>query len=283
MSIIKGAQVAEAVSAETLKRAEALRLKGIEPCLAVIRVGEDGSQLAYERGALKRMDKCGINCRVCAFDENISQEDFESEFKKINDDNSVHGILLLQPLPKTLSVEPIKDIINPLKDVDAVSPVNMYKILANDKTGYAPCTAEGVMEILDWMGTDLKGKKCKVIGRSMIVGKPLGLLLLARDATVTYCHSKTIELAKETKDADVLIAAAGSAKLVGADFVNENMTVIDVGVNVDENGNMCGDVDFEAVEPIVANITPVPGGTGAVTTSVLAKHVVKAAEALSRL
>lgn len=283
MSIIKGAQVAEAVSAETLKRAEALRLKGIEPCLAVIRVGEDGSELAYERGALKRMDKCGINCRVCAFDENISQEDFENEFKKINDDNSVHGILLLQPLPKTLSVEPIKDIINPLKDVDAVSPVNMYKILANDKTGYAPCTAEGVMEILDWMGTDLKGKKCKVIGRSMIVGKPLGLLLLARDATVTYCHSKTIELAKETKDADVLIAAAGSAKLVGADFVNENMTVIDVGVNVDENGNMCGDVDFEAVEPIVANITPVPGGTGAVTTSVLAKHVVKAAEALSRL
>lgn len=283
MSIIKGAQVAEAVSAETLKRAEALRLKGIEPCLAVIRVGEDGSQLAYERGALKRMDKCGINCRVCAFDENISQEDFENEFKKINDDNSVHGILLLQPLPKTLSVEPIKDIINPLKDVDAVSPVNMYKILANDKTGYAPCTAEGVMEILDWMGTDLKGKKCKVIGRSMIVGKPLGLLLLARDATVTYCHSKTRELAKETKDADVLIAAAGSAKLVGADFVNENMTVIDVGVNVDENGNMCGDVDFEAVEPIVANITPVPGGTGAVTTSVLAKHVVKAAEALNRL
>ena len=283
MSIIKGAQVAEAVSAETLKRAEALRLKGIEPCLAVIRVGEDGSQLTYERGALKRMDKCGINCRVCAFDENISQEDFENEFKKINDDNSVHGILLLQPLPKTLSVEPIKDIINPLKDVDAVSPVNMYKILANDKTGYAPCTAEGVMEILDWMGTDLKGKKCKVIGRSMIVGKPLGLLLLARDATVTYCHSKTIELAKETKDADVLIAAAGSAKLVGADFVNENMTVIDVGVNVDENGNMCGDVDFEAVEPIVANITPVPGGTGAVTTSVLAKHVVKAAEALSKL
>ena len=155
MSIIKGAQVAEAVSAETLKRAEALRLKGIEPCLAVIRVGEDGSQLAYERGALKRMDKCGINCRVCAFDENISQEDFENEFKKINDDNSVHGILLLQPLPKTLSVEPIKDIINPLKDVDAVSPVNMYKILANDKTGYAPCTAEGVMEILDWMGTDM--------------------------------------------------------------------------------------------------------------------------------
>lgn len=282
MPIIKGAPVAEAISADTLKRAETLKADGIEPCLAIIRVGEDGSQLAYERGAVKRMDKCGIKCRICALDENISQADFVNEFKKINNDESVHGILLLQPLPKTLSIEPLKDIINPLKDVDAISPMNMYKILANDKTGHAPCTAEGVIEILDWMGMDLKGKKCKVIGRSMIVGKPLGLLLLSKDATVTYCHSKTRELAKETRDADVLIAAAGSAKLVGADFVNENMTVIDVGVNVDENGKLCGDVDFEAVEPLVANITPVPGGTGAVTTSVLAKHVVKAAELLRK-
>lgn len=283
MSVIKGAQVAEAISADTLKRAEALKADGIESCLAIIRAGEDGSQLAYERGALKRMDKCGIKCRVRALDENISQKDFENEFRKINDDSGVHGILVLQPLPKTLSIEPVKEIINPLKDVDSISPMNMYKILAGDKTGYAPCTAEGVIEILDWMGMDLRGKKCKVIGRSMIVGKPLGLLLLSRDATVTYCHSKTRMLAEETRDADVLISAAGSAKLVGADFVNESMTVIDVGVNVGPDGKMCGDVDFEAVEPIAANITPVPGGTGAVTTSVLAKHVVKAAEALSAL
>lgn len=283
MSVIKGALVAEAMGVEISERVEKLKAKGIEPCLVIVRVGDEASQLSYEKGAVKRMDKNGIKCQVRQFDENITQEDFEVEFKKINDDENIHGILVLQPLPKTLSIEPLKNIINPLKDVDAISPVNMYKILANDKTGYAPCTAEGVIEFLDWMGMDCKGKKCKIIGRSMIVGKPLGLLLLSRDATVTFCHSKTNDLAKETSDADILITAAGSAKLVGKEYVNENMTVIDVGINVDENGKLCGDVDFEAVEPIVENITPVPGGTGAVTTSVLAKHVVKAAEQINNL
>lgn len=283
MSVIKGSLVAEAMGVEISERVEKLRAIGIEPCLVIIRVGEDESQLLYEKGAVKKMDKHGIKCRVCVFDENITQEDFELEFRKINDDRTVHGILILQPLPKTLSIEPLKDIINPLKDVDVISPVNMYKILANDKTGYAPCTAEGVIEILDWMGMDCKGKKCKIIGRSMIVGKPLGLLLLSRDATVTFCHSKTKHLAKETRDADILIAAAGCARLVGAENVSENMTVIDVGINVDKDGKICGDVDFEAVEPIVSNITPVPGGVGSVTTSVLAKHVVKAAQQLNNL
>ncbi len=268
------------MSAEIRKRAETLKNGGTEPCLAIIRVGEDASQLSYERGAVKRMDKNGIACRVYALDENISQEGFEREFKKINGDSTVHGILILQPLPKSLSIEPVKTMIDPLKDVDAISPMNMYKILAGDKTGFAPCTAEGVIEILDWLGMDLSGKKCKVIGRSMIVGKPLALLLMAKNATVTVCHSKTLNLAGEAREADVLIAAVGSAKLVTADFVKKGMTVIDVGINVDENGKLCGDVDFDAVEPIVENITPVPGGTGAVTTSVLAKHVVKAAEML---
>ena len=282
MSVIKGAPVAEAMGEEIRQRVEVLKNDGIEPCLAIIRVGEDGSQMSYEKGAVKRMDKNNIKCQVYAFDEGISQSEFEAEFKKINDDENVHGILILQPLPKPLSIKPIENIINPLKDVDAISPINMYKILANDKSGYAPCTAEGVIEILDWMGEEYKGKKCKIIGRSMIVGKPLGLLMLARDATVTFCHSKTKDLEKETSDADILVAAAGSPKLVGVNNVNEHMTVIDVGINVDENGKLCGDVDFEAVEGIVANITPVPGGTGAVTTSVLAKHVVKAAEALRK-
>lgn len=281
MPVIKGAQVAEKMGEEIKKRAEALKMNSIEPCLAIIRVGEDASQLSYERGAVKRMDKNGIACRVYALDGNISQEEFEKEFQKINDDSDVHGILILQPLPKELSIEPIKAAIDPLKDVDAISPMNMYKILAGDKTGFAPCTAEGVIEILDWMGMDLSGKKCKVIGRSMIVGKPLALLLMAKNATVTVCHSKTVNLANEAREADVLVAAVGSARLVNAGFVKAGMTVIDVGINVDENGKLCGDVDFEAVEPIVENITPVPGGTGAVTTSVLAKHVVKAAEMLA--
>ena len=280
MSIIKGAQVAEAVSAETKKRAEKLKTEGTEPCLAIIRVGEDGSEIAYERGAMKRMDKCGIKCMSVVLDENIGQTEFEKKFVEVNDDKNVHGILLLQPLPKQLDIEPIKELINPIKDVDALSAVNLYKVFVGDKTGYAPCTAEAVMETLDYMGTDYTGKKCVVIGRSLVVGKPLGMLLLGRNATVTYCHSRTKRLANEAKQADILVAAVGVPKMVTADFVKEGMTVIDVGINVDENGNMCGDVDFENVEPIVENITPVPGGVGAVTTSVLAKHVVMAAEML---
>lgn len=281
MAIIKGAQVAQAMSVEIIERVEKLKTSGIEPCLTIIRAGDDGSEIAYERGATKRMDKCGIKCISEVFDENISQEEFNSEFKRINNNNSVHGILVLQPLPKHLSIEPLKTMINPIKDIDAISPINLYKVFVSDKSGYAPCTAEGVMETLDYMKTDYTGKKCVVIGRSLVVGRPLGMLLLARNATVTYCHSRTAELANEAKKADILVAAVGVPKLINSDYVNENMTVIDVGINVDEDGKMCGDVDFDSVESIVSNITPVPGGVGAVTTSVLAKHVVKAAEALN--
>lgn len=280
MPIIKGAQVAEAMCAEIRKKVEQLKSKGIQPCLAIVRVGEDGSEIAYEKGAIKRMDKCGINSLSVVLDENISQQDFERRFKEINDDKNVHGILLLQPLPKQLDIEPIKAAINPIKDIDALSPVNLYKIFVGDRTGYAPCTAEAVMEVLDYMNIDYTGKKCVVVGRSLVVGKPLGMLLLGRNATVTYCHSKTTNLSDEAKQADILVAAVGVPKLITADFVKTGMTVIDVGINVDENGKMCGDVDFDKVASIVENITPVPGGVGAVTTSVLAKHVVAAAEIL---
>jgi len=281
MSVIKGTQVAEAMSIEIVERVKKLKERGIEPCLTIIRVGEDGSEIAYERGAMKRMDKCGIKCISEVFIESITQEKFNAEFRRINEDVTVHGILVLQPLPKHLSIEPLKNLINPLKDIDAISPINLYKVFVSDDSGYAPCTAEGVMETLDFMKTDFTGKKCVVIGRSLVVGRPLGMLLLARNATVTYCHSRTAELAKEAQMADILVAAVGVPKLVKADFANGKMTVVDVGINVDENGKMCGDVDFDNVEPIAANITPVPGGIGSVTTSVLAKHVVKAAEALN--
>ncbi len=277
MSVIKGAQIVEAMERELQKRVEKLKSEGVEPCLAIIRAGEDGSQLAYEKGAVKKMEKNGIACRIYAYPENIEQKEFEEEFKKVNEDKSVHGILVLQPLPKQLSIDSIKTIINPVKDVDAISPVNMYKLLAGDSTGHAPCTAEGVMEILDWMGINCEGKKCAVVGCSMIVGKPLGLLLLAREATVVFCHIKTVDVPRETRDADILICAAGAAKLIKPEYVNKDMTVIDVGINF-KDGKMCGDVDFDTVAPLVKNITPVPGGAGAVTTSVLAKHVVKAAE-----
>lgn len=283
MSVIKGAQVVEKMGEDIKKQVEGLKGAGIEPLLAILKVGDDKSQGAYETGARKRLEKYGIKCETTALDLDVSQEDFEKAFKALNDDEKVHGILILQPLPKGLSIENIKKEINPLKDVDAISPVNLYKVMAGEKDGYAPCTAEGVIEILDYMGTEYRGKKCAVVGCSLVVGRPLGLLLLARDATVTFCHEFTKDVPKETRDADILVVAAGVPKLIGTENVNKNMTVVDVGINVGADGKMCGDVDFDAVEPLVENITPVPGGAGTVTTSVLAKHVVKAAKALNKL
>ncbi len=281
MPVIKGAQVVEAMGERIVKQVEELKSNGTEPCLAILRVGEDGSQMAYERGAGNRLAKYGIKCETTALDIDVSQEDFEKAFRGLNEDAAVHGILILQPLPKSLSIESIKNEINPLKDVDAISPMTLYRVFAWDKQAFAPCTAEGVIEILDSIGTQYRGKKCVIVGCSLVVGRPLGMLLLARDATVTYCHEFTVDVPKEARDADILISAAGVPKLIGAGHVNENMTVVDVGINVGADGKMCGDVDFDAVKDIVANITPVPGGAGSVTTSVLADHVVRAAKALT--
>ena len=281
MPVIKGAQVGEAMGGRITKQVEELKNAGVEPCLAILRVGEDGSQMAYERGARNRLAKYGIKCETTALEQDVSQEDFEKAFRGLNEDAAVHGILILQPLPKSLSIESIKNEINPLKDVDAISPTTLYRVFAWDKQAFAPCTAEGVIEILDSIGTQYRGKKCVIVGCSLVVGRPLGMLLLARDATVTYCHEFTVDVPKEARDADILISAAGVPKLIGAGHVNENMTVVDVGINVGADGKMCGDVDFDAVKDIVANITPVPGGAGSVTTSVLADHVVRAAKALT--
>lgn len=282
MPVIKGAQVIEKMGVQIIERAERLKARGIEPKLAILKAGEDKSQAAYETGARKRLEKYGIKCETTALAEDVSQNDFDDAFRKLNGDKSVHGILILQPLPRGLSMENIKREIDPLKDVDAVSPVNLYKIMAGEKDGYAPCTAEGVIEILDFLDTEYRGKKCAVVGCSMVVGRPLGLLFLARDATVTFCHEFTRDVPSETRDADILVVAAGVPGLIGEGHVNENMTVVDVGINVGADGKMCGDVDFDKVAPLVKNITPVPGGAGTVTTSVLAKHVIRAAESLDQ-
>ncbi|GFI61015.1 bifunctional protein FolD protein [Clostridiales bacterium] len=283
MSIIKGATVADAIDDDVRRQVKELTEKGIRPRISIVRVGEDKSQISYERGAKKRLEADGIECDRVVLDRDILQADFENEFDKINSNKAVHGIMILQPLPSQLSIDGIKQKINPLKDIDAMSPMNLYKVMAGDKSGYAPCTAESVIEILDWIGTEYRGKKCAVVGCSLIVGRPLGLLLLAREATVTFCHEFTVDTAKETRDADILVVAAGVPDLITEKNVNAHMTVIDVGINVDNNGKLCGDVAFDLVAPIVKNITPVPAGVGAVTTSVLAKHVVKAAKALEAI
>ncbi|MCX7614494.1 MAG: bifunctional 5,10-methylenetetrahydrofolate dehydrogenase/5,10-methenyltetrahydrofolate cyclohydrolase [Clostridiales bacterium] len=281
--VIKGADVAAAVKKELQEETQKLALHGIVPGLGIVRVGAKPDDLAYERSAVKKLGEIGIRCQVFELSENISQQDFFNEFEKINTNPDIHGILLFRPLPRHLDEETVKNMINPLKDVDCMSPVNIAKIFSGDDTGFSPCTPEAVMEILDRSGIDLQGKRTVVIGRSMVVGKPLSMLLLKKNATVTICHTKTKDLAKTCADAEVLIAAAGKAKMVTADFVTEKSIVIDVGINVDENGKLCGDVDFESVSLKAAYITPVPGGVGTVTSWVLARHVVRASRYLNKV
>lgn len=278
--LMKGAEVAKAMKATIIENVDKLKERGISPCLTIVRVGAREDDLAYERGAKKRMELTGIECRIVELPEKVSQQELEDTFKQVNEDDTVHGILLFRPLPAHLDEEPLKKMINPCKDVDCMSPVNMAKVFSGDETGHAPCTAEAVMEMLAHYGIDLTGKKVTIVGRSMVVGRPLSMLMLKKNATVTICHTKTKNLAETCVDAEVLIAVAGKAKMVTAEMVGEGAVVADVGINVDAEGNLCGDVDFEEVEKKASYISPVPRGVGSVTTSVLAKHVVKSANLL---
>ena len=275
--LMKGADVANAMKEELVEKVKCLREKGIVPCLAIVRVGGRADDLSYERGARKRMEMLGISCRVIELAEDIEQKEFEREFDKVNNDPLVHGILLFRPLPKHLDEEVIKTVIDPEKDVDGMSLINIAKVFAGDDSGYAPCTAEAVMKMLEHYELELKGKRVTVVGRSMVVGRPLAMMLLQKHATVTICHTRTRELAKTCREAEILIAAAGKSRMITSDMVGEGAIVADVGINVDELGNLCGDVDFDAVESRTSYISPVPRGVGGITTSVLAEHVVRAA------
>lgn len=274
--IIKGKPVADQISENLIKEVNELVKEGINPKLAILRVGANGSDLAYERGALKRCESIGIQTQVVELPEDVTQEEYIKTLKGLNEDKNVNGILCFRPLPKQLDEEAIKYIISPEKDVDSFSPINSAKVMEGDKTGFPPCTPTAVVEILKHYGVELSGAKVAVLGRSMVVGKPAAMLLLNENATVTICHSRTKDLAKVTSEADVLVAAVGRARMVKEDFVKEGAVVIDVGINVDAEGNLCGDVDTNAVLDKVSMITPVPAGVGSVTTSILAKHVVKA-------
>lgn len=280
-TVMLGTEVAKAMKERLIQRAEAMKEKGVMPKLAILRVGARPDDLSYERGAKKRMELTGMASQVVELPEDVSQKKLEETLEALNRDTSVHGILVFRPLPGRLDEEPLKQMIDPVKDVDCMSPVNMAKVFAGDDSGYAPCTAEAVMEMLDHYGIDPEGKKVTVVGRSMVVGKPLAMLLLKRHATVTTCHTRTADLAGTCRQAQILVAAAGKAKMVTADMTGEGAVVLDVGINVDEEGNLCGDVDFEAVEPKASFISPVPRGVGSVTTSVLAGHVLRAAESIS--
>lgn len=276
MNILKGLPVANAINEQIAQ--EMKDWKGAPPHLAIIRVGEKQDDIAYERGAVKKMEKVGFACTTYVLPADVDNDTFLQKFDEINESRDIDGILLLRPLPRHLDEKAVESRIAPGKDLDGMSPINQAKVYAGDESGFAPCTAEAVIEMLDYADVDLKGKRAVVIGRSLVIGKPVAMLLLKKNATVTVCHTRTEDLPGICRNAQVLVAAAGAAKMVGADYVGRDAVVIDVGINVDEEGNLCGDVKLDEVAETAALATPVPGGVGSVTTSVLAKHLLRAAK-----
>ena len=276
MQELRGMPVVKQIAADAALQVEELKKRGVEPKLAVVRVGEREDDLSYERGLLKRFDAVGALVESVVFPLDVTQEELEAGIKKLNEDDSVHGILVFRPLPKHLDEEVIKEMVTPMKDVDCMGSANTAHVFAQDGKGHAPCTPQAVIEMLDFYGYDLTGKKAVVVGRSMVVGKPLAQMLLKKNATVTICHTRTADLRAEVKAADFVFACAGVAKMLDASYISEGQVVIDVGINM-LDGKLCGDVDYESVSEIAAAATPVPGGVGTVTTSVLLKHVLVSA------
>ena len=280
--LMKGAEVNAAMKERMINRVDALKKKGVQPVIKIVRIGNRTDDLAYERGARKRMESVGVEMKITELPEDISQADFVKAFRKVNEDKTVHGIMLFRPLPKHLDESEIASIINPIKDVDCMSPVNIAKVFMGDEGVFAPCTAKAVMEMLAHYEVDLSGKNVAIVGRSMVIGKPLAMLMLKKNATVTVCHTRTVDLAEKCRRADVVVAAAGRAGMITGDMISRGTVVVDVGININEEGKLCGDVEFESVEPQASYISPVPGGVGGVTSSVLARHVIKAAEILGK-
>lgn len=278
--LLKGKTVADAITEKIQTAVEHLNEKNIQPTLAIVRVGENPSDLSYERGALKRAEKTGVQVRQYIYEETITQEAFLEELKGINEDEKIHGVLIFRPLPSQIDDDAVRAALLPEKDVDGITDGSLAGIFTGTHKGYAPCTARACMEIADYYGIDFSGKKVTVMGRSLVIGKPVAMMAMERNATVTVCHSRTgaANMKKICKESDILIAAMGKAKMIDGNYIGEDTIVFDVGINVTEEGKLCGDVDFDDVEQRVSAITPVPGGVGAVTTAVLMLQTVEAAQ-----
>ena len=277
--LLKGAPVAGAITRRNVQAVEELKSRGIEPTLAIIRLGEKPGDLSYEKGAMKRADKTGVKVKQFVFPKDMTEKKLISEIKKINADDSIHGVLMFRPLPAHIDEKAVCETLAPEKDMDGITSGSMAGVFMDTEIGYPPCTAEAVMEILDHYDVQLKGSKVTVFGRSLVIGKPVAMMLMGRHATITVCHSRTAidDFRDAGHNADIVVSALGRAKMIGSEILGSGQTVIDVGINVDEEGNLCGDVNFDEAEPEAAAITPVPGGVGSVTTAVLMKHVIQAA------
>jgi len=280
--VLSGKDVAAALNEKMAADVEALKAKGITPTLAILRIGERADDISYEKGATKRCEGVGVGIKNVLLPADVDQDTLMKAIADLNADEGVHGVLMFRPMPEQIDQEAACAALDPAKDVDCVTEGSLAGVFTGSGKGYDPCTAQACMEILKHYGIDPKGKRAVVIGRSLVIGKPVAMMLLQANATITICHSKTADLPSVAKEADIVIAALGRMESITADYFKPGQTVIDVGINWnEEKGKLCGDVKFDDVESIVDAITPVPGGVGSVTTSVLVSHVVDAAKKAS--
>lgn len=274
--ILKGKVVADKIKEKMIKDIEELKKNGKVPTLAIVRLGSNPDDISYEKSIIKNCEKVGIEAKVFERDINMTTEELVALMEELNNNNTISGVLLFRPLPKHIDESKVREALSPNKDVDCMNPMNLAKIFEGDFSGFAPCTPKAAMEILLNNDIDLEGKNVVIVNRSMVLGRPLAMMMLKHNATVTICHSRTKDLAAVTRNADIVVTALGKAKFFDEEYFNENSICIDVGVSLDQDGNLSGDIDFQRVSELVAKITPVPGGVGAVTTSILLSHVVEA-------
>ena len=277
-SILKGAPVVAAMNERNAALCEQLKAKGITPTLAVVRVGEREDDLSYEKGVMARCAKVGVEVKQFLLPADAAQEELLGVIACINADPSIHGCLLFRPLPRQFDDRTVRAALAPEKDIDGITDGSLAGVFTNTALGYPPCTAQACLEILKFYGIPLSGRRAVVVGRSLVVGKPAAMMLDRENATVTLCNSRTRDLPEVCREANIVVVAMGKAGAVGAEHLREGQVVVDVGIHVNEEGKLCGDVRFGEAEPLVEAITPVPGGVGTVTTSVLVSHVVEAAE-----
>jgi len=277
--LLKGAAVVAALNEKMIADITELKAKGVNPTLAILRVGERPDDISYEKGATKRAETVGVDVKNVLLPNDVTQEELIKNVEALNNDASVHGVLIFRPLPKHLDEEAVRQTLSPVKDIDGITDGSLAGVFTGNNNGYPPCTAQACMEILDYYGVDCKGKRAVVVGRSLVVGKPAAMMLTAKHATVTICHTRTVDMPSVVKQAEIVVVAAGKMRAITKDYFSDGQVVVDVGINWDDAANkLAGDVDFDAAEPIVGAITPVPGGVGTVTTSVLISHVVAAAK-----
>lgn len=276
--ILMGKEVVDAVNEKLRAEVSLLKEKGITPTLGIIRVGAKVEDVSYEKGAIKCAESIGVDVKKYLFKENITQEQLLNVIAAINLDLTVHGVILFRPLPDHIDDNTIRKALLASKDVDGITDQSMAGVYTGTDLGYPPCTPRACIEILEHYGIDITGKRVAVVGRSLVVGRPAAMMVLEKNGTPIICHTKTENMKEICKSADVLIVSAGQAKTIGPEYLSEGQVVIDVGINMTEEGKLCGDVDFDAAQNIVKAITPVPGGVGKVTTSLLMMHVIDAAK-----